>query len=232
MRCKTAITVASGALLLLALPWVITCSWPGSFSPRATLTLLGYERTNRTSYTEFMPGEAGDDAGAPSLRFGTSPPNPGAHVQTNAEVLLARVRLENSGTQPIAFQSWGGEVPDYGCRVQREGRWYDRSGYYFTGGPGMLDVGSAVEFRVWLPPDVTAWQFRLVCHSVGPRLRTALRWHDRGWRGWLPAAALSVLPPGSQVYADLQSDEFAVSRGGTSVQVSDLHRRQGQVQAD
>lgn len=88
----------------------------------------------------------------------------------------------------------------------------------------MLDVGKAVEFKVWLPPDVTAWQFGFSSHSAGPRLRTAWRWYHRGWRGWFPAVALRVLPRGKQVYVELLSDEISVSQGETSVQFWDLHK--------
>jgi len=221
MRRKTAIAITSCALMLLAVPWVLRSTRPGGFKPRATLTLLGYDRTNKTSYTESELKEDGIDSATPSLRFGTSPPNPGAQVQTNAGALLARMRLENTGTQPIAFESQG-DVPQYACRVQRDGVWADCSGYWLTGGPTMLDVGKAVEFRVWLPPDVTAWQFAFTSHSAGPRLRTALRWHDRGFRGWIPEVVLYALPRGSEAYALLQSDEFAVSSVDKAVQIREL----------
>jgi hypothetical protein len=184
------------------------------FQPHALLTVLGYDWTNRTCYIEYEQEDEWLDPAIPSVRFSTSPPNAYTLTQTNSQVLLAHVRLENVGAEPIAFISWGGKVPNYSCRIQLDGKWMDCTDYYLTGSKGLLDSGKAVVFTVWLPADVTAWQLRFRGESAGPRLRTALRWSDRGW------------PYGKTVYAELLTDRFLVSCSNAPIQSHEFHEIQ------
>ncbi len=223
MRSRTTIALVFCGLLMLVVFWVVEKKRDNLFIPRATLTVLEYSRTNVTSYTGAEPKEDQIDSGTPSLRFSTSPLDPGLNVQTNAGVLLVRVRLKNTGTQPIAFESWDGHVPYYGCRVERQSTWEECSGIRLSGAPGMLDIAKAVDLTIWLPSDVTAWEFALSCHKPGPRLRTAMRWYDRGWRGWFPEVALHALPHGSPVNAMLTSDKLIVLPMQAAPQTSELH---------
>lgn len=213
--------VAACAVALAGVLLSVASRPVAKYSPQATLTLLSYERITKTNYISYLPKDDWANADTPAIRLGTSPSGWAERVQTNTEVLMAHVRLRNTGNHPIAFESTS-DIPKYWCRVRRAETWSDCSGYHFSGGPFVMEPGKEVGFWVSLPPDVSAWQFGFLSHSAGPRLRIAWKCYDLGLRGRIADLFLYAVPRGSDVYAELQTDPFEVPSSGTAAHTREL----------
>lgn len=219
VRRKWAFTMGLVAAAAACCTCLLVCLMEGGeFKPQATLTMIGCDWTNRPC---LMERELIDpfNSGLPFLRFSASRAFLRTQAETNMQIVVVRVRLENRGTEPMVFQSPDGVVPFYWCRIEREGVWMDMCDFYFTGGIGVLDVGKAVEFSVSCPPGTTAWRLAFIARSAGPRLMTGRSWSARGWRGWLPETLLRLLPIGRTTSAEVMSDVFRGCVSGTERQV-------------
>jgi hypothetical protein len=211
MRPRRALTLVSLGVLLFGLAWLIAGSGGSEFAPRATLTLLRYEVTNGMNYTTTLGREVWTDPRTPRLSFSTSAQF-GAHVQTNSHALVARVRLRNLGRQAIGYDTcdYRSVDPRYWCRVQRDGMWAEFFPFCINGHKEIIGVGEQLDFSIWFPPDVTAWELVFDCDRPGPKEWAAVHLYTGGWRKWLPRVFLQVFPDGEPAYAVLRSDTFAV----------------------
>jgi hypothetical protein len=209
-------------LVLLGLVWLIAGSGGAEFAPRPTLTLLRYEVTNMMNYAETERKEVWTDPRTPRLSFTTFAPLPldGTQVQTNSRALVARVRLRNSGRKAIGYDTcdYGSVVPRYWCRIQRDGVWAECFPFWFNGHKAIIGVGEHLDFSIWLPPDVTAWQLVFDCDRPGPREWAAVRLYKGGSRKWLPRVFLKAFPDEEPAYAELRSDTFVAGTNGVAGQ--------------
>jgi hypothetical protein len=219
MRIRCALALVLLGVLLLGLTWLIAGSRGSEFAPRATLTLLRYEVTNGMNYTVTQRREVWTDPRTPRLTF-TTFARAGADVQTNSQALVARVRLRNLGRQGIGYDTCGyGSVgPRYWCRIQRDGVWAEFEPFCINGHKATIGVGEQLDFSIWFPPDVTAWELVFDCDRPGPK-----DWAV--WRKWLPRALRQVFPDGEPAYAVLRSDTFAVESNAVAGQTRQFRKQ-------
>jgi hypothetical protein len=209
MRRKQ-IAILLGALLLVActLSLIGHLADGGAFTGSIGLRVLRYETTNLTTYTESMTRDNWDDVLTPTFWFTPSPPHSAAQVQTNAGVILARVQLRNTGTQPLAYQS-ANEAPVFTCRVQRAGEWACLRYRHFTAMTQFLGVGESLDFRVGLPPDTAAWRLQFRFGSAIPKRSKMEVIFGRAWWRLVPSPFLPGLGDG-QSYTNIGSNVFVV----------------------
>lgn len=133
---------------------------------------------------------------------------------------VVRVRLRNSGKQAIGYDTCdqGTTVPRYWCRIKRDGAWADIFPSWLNAGKAILGVGEQLDFSVWLPPDVTAWELAFGCDRPGPKEWAAVRLYKGGSRKWLPRVLLKAIPHGESAGAELRSDTFAVESNAVAGQ--------------
>ncbi len=225
MRPRRAIALVLLGVLLLGLAWLIAGSGGSDFTPRPALTLLRYELTNVVNYTETLRREVWSDPRTPMLSFTTFASH-GARVETNSRALVARVCLRNLGGQAIGYDTCdhGSVVPRYYCRIQRDGQWAEFFPFCINGQKAIIGVGEQLDFSIWLPPDVTAWELVFDCDRPGPKEWAAVRLYhgNGGWRRWLPRGLLKAFPDGEPAYAVLRSDTFAAESNTATAQTREF----------
>jgi hypothetical protein len=176
--------------------------------PIVTFSLTGYALTNRVIYTE-IDGDKLAGQKTPMVRLSTSHPRDGVPFQKHTSALLASVRIRNAGRYPIVYQSQSA-VPYYDCRLVVSNVTTLCTYFRFSGGAVVLEPGKTVDFSVWLPPNVHAWQVGFGCGRAAWRRAFMLR--HVGVLSHLPGFLLERIPPPSDDWNDHEvwSDLFTV----------------------
>jgi len=159
----TSLRVSLGGLAVLgALVCIARFTPEADSQPHVGFSLLGYSRTNRVAYTEELDEEQQVGQKATCVRFDTSQPNGKRPFRRHESVLLARVRLQNTGSHAIVYESQT-SVPEYSCLISSSVSTNVCTYYQLSGGPVVLEAGKTVDFWVWLPPDVLSWEVSFTC---------------------------------------------------------------------
>jgi hypothetical protein len=199
--------------------------WPRRFEPHATLTMLGYDWTNLTTYT--VLNRATDSAASnPEIWLDSRPPtDPRDRYVTNAQTLVVRVRLTNTGRQPIAFYAYGNWPVIY-CRIKKGDQWLNLREIRFSGGAIMLRVGESIDEIVWLPPDVGAFDGHLCGGKPSLGMKTSYTVDPTHFPDpvlWVLEQTFRFLP-GTSTDTVFSSEAFTICQSESpAVQVRELH---------
>ena len=135
---------------------------PRHATPRIGFSAMGYSLTNQIAYLEALNDGDRSTPTNPVVRLSTIQPGAGFNYQQVGTVLLAQVRIENTGPFPIVYESQF-VTPNYDCLLLKADTTTRCTYYRLSGGYVVLEPGRSVDFLAWLPPDTDRWRVGFSC---------------------------------------------------------------------